>query len=73
MAAITSAVIAVGTAGYQIYNAEKQKSDAKKAIKEFDRQELDNPYRNVQISTLKSATLFSSERVPPASCYSTRE
>lgn len=54
MAAITSAVIAVGTAGYQIYNAEKQKSDAKDAINDFQRQDLNNPFKNIQISTLKS-------------------
>lgn len=54
MAAITGAAIAVGTAGYQIYNAEKQKKEAKKAIEDFDRQDLDNPYANIQISTIKA-------------------
>jgi hypothetical protein len=54
MAAVTSAVVAVGTAGYQIYNAEKQKKDAKDAIKAFNSQELNNPYENIRISTLKS-------------------
>ena len=54
MAAITSAVLAVGTAGYQIYNAEQQKKDAKEAINDFQRQDLVNPYENVQISTEKS-------------------
>lgn len=53
-AAITSAAISVGMAGMQIANAEKQKSDAEKAIKNFKRQELVNPYENIQISTLKS-------------------
>lgn len=52
--AVTSAVIGVASAGYQIYNAEKQKSDAKKAINNFQRQDLDNPYKDIQISTVKS-------------------
>lgn len=54
MAVTTSAAIAVGTAGYQIFSAEKQKADAKKAIKNFRRQDLDNPFKNIQISTLKA-------------------
>lgn len=54
MAAVTSAVIAAGTAGYQIFSAEKQKADAKKAIENFERQDLENPFKNIQISTLKS-------------------
>ena len=54
MAAITSSIIAVGTAGYQIVNSEKQRSDAKKAIDDFDRQELKNPAEGIRISTLKS-------------------
>lgn len=52
MAAVTSAVVAVGAAGYQIYNAEKQKKDAKDALKDFNQQELSNPFENLKISTL---------------------
>jgi len=54
MAAVTSAVIAAGTAGYQIFSAERQKKEAKEAIENFERQDLDNPFKNIQISTLKA-------------------
>ena len=54
MAAVTSAVIAVGSAGYSIYNSEKKKSDAKKQIEAFERQEFNNPFENLKISTLKA-------------------
>src|SRR5690606_41464525 len=50
-AAITSAVIGVGVSAYTVYNDEQQKSEAKKAISEFESQDLPNPYENVQIST----------------------
>jgi len=53
-AAITSAVIAVGTAGYQIYNAEKQKKDAKDAIRKFRSQDLVNEYDSLTVDTSKS-------------------
>lgn len=53
-AAITSAVLAVGASGYQIYNAEQQKADAKKQIEEFESQDLVNPYENIRVSTLAS-------------------
>jgi len=51
-AAITSAVIGVGVSAYTVYNAEQQKSEAKKAISEFESQDLPNPYENVQVSTM---------------------
>jgi len=50
-AAITSAALAVGMAGYQVYNAEQQKSEAKKAIESFESQDTPNPFENVGIST----------------------
>ena len=54
MAAITGTVLAVGTSAYMIANAEKQKKDAKRAINEFKRQDLVNPYEDMAISTEKS-------------------
>tara|TARA_R110000822_G_scaffold127454_4_gene262988 strand:- start:18759 stop:19475 length:717 start_codon:yes stop_codon:yes gene_type:complete len=54
MAAITSAAIGVGASVYQISNAEKAKKDARKQIEDFDRQKLENPFRDVQLSTLKA-------------------
>lgn len=54
MAAITTAAIAVAGSAYQIAQAEKSKKEAKNAIKNFNRQELKNPYADLQISTLAS-------------------
>ena len=54
MAAVTSAIVAVGTAGYQIANAEKQKKDAKQAIRDFKSQDLVNPYEAITVDTTKS-------------------
>jgi len=47
-------IVSAGVSAYQIARAEKQKADAKKQIADFDRQELVNPYENIQISTKKS-------------------
>lgn len=57
MAAVTSAVIAAGTAAYQIYNAEKTKSDTKDAINDFKRQDLKNPYEDIALNTLATDQL----------------
>ena len=44
MAAITSSVIGVGLAAYQVSSAAKEKKDAKEAIKDFKPQDLNNPF-----------------------------
>jgi hypothetical protein len=53
-AAVTTTALAVGMAGYQIYQGEKQKKDAKRALKNYERQDLDNAFEEVQISTAGS-------------------
>lgn len=50
-AAITTAAIGVGISGYMAYNSAQEKKKAKRALDNYDRQELKNPYENVQIST----------------------
>jgi hypothetical protein len=51
MAAISSIALSAAVAGYQVYNAEQQKSEAKKAIESFESQDTPNPFENVGIST----------------------
>ncbi|HLW32239.1 MAG TPA: hypothetical protein VKX40_08245 [Aequorivita sp.] len=54
MAAITSGVIAAGTAGYQIYQGEQKKKQAKADMNEYERADLENAFENIQISTIGS-------------------
>jgi len=56
MAAITTAAIGVGMAGFQMYQGAKQQKDAKNALNNYNRQDLDqsNPYENMPISTVGS-------------------
>ena len=54
MAAVTSAVIAGGTAVAQTVSGISNTRRAKNAIDNFQRQELKNPFESVQISTLKA-------------------
>lgn len=56
MAAITSASISLGVAGYQAYQGYENKKKAQNAIDNYNRQDLDksNPYENMQISTVGS-------------------
>jgi hypothetical protein len=54
MAAITTAAIGVAGAGFQIYQGMQQKKDAENALNEFERQDLENVYENMPISTLGS-------------------
>lgn len=56
-AAITTAAIGVASAAYSVYSAEKQKSDAKKAMENLEVPELENPYENMRISTMGSDLL----------------
>lgn len=51
MAAITTAAIGVGIAGYQVAKGVKDAKDAKRALSQYERQELDNAYKDIQIST----------------------
>jgi hypothetical protein len=56
-AAITSAAIGAGVAAYTVYNAEEQKKKAKKELNNYEREELNNAFENVQISTMGSDLL----------------
>lgn len=56
-AAITSAAIGVAAAGYQIHQGEQQKKKAKRALDSYERQELDNAFKDVEISTFGSDLL----------------
>lgn len=51
-AAITTAAIGVGLAAYQVYQGAQDKKEAKRALNDFKRQDLTNPYENMQISTV---------------------
>ena len=52
MAAITSAVIGLGTAAYTIADSEKKKKNAKQQFNSYERQELENAFEDIQISTI---------------------
>lgn len=54
MAAITTSAISIGMAGYQMYQGAEQKKKAEQALNDYDRQELDNAFENIQISTVGS-------------------
>ena len=54
MAAVTAGVIAGGTAIAQTVSGISNARKAQKAIDNFQRQELKNPFENIRISTLKS-------------------
>lgn len=58
MAAATSAIIGASVgilgAGKQMIDAEKQKSQAKRDLKAFQRQEFINPNEDIQVSTLQA-------------------
>ena len=57
MAAITTAAIGVGMAAYTIHNAEQQKKKASRALNSYERQELDNAFKEIEISTFGSDIL----------------
>lgn len=52
--ATASLITGAAFSGYNIIKSEKDKNEAEKAARELKRQELENPYENIQISTLKS-------------------
>lgn len=51
-AAITGATLGVATAGASIYQGAGQKKKAKAELNAYERQELNNAFENVEISTL---------------------
>ena len=54
MAAITTAAIGVGVSGYMAYDSSQKKKKAQNEMNNYERQSLDNAFKNVQISTLGS-------------------
>lgn len=54
MAAATSVVIGAGLAAYQISEAEKAKKKANRELNNYERQDLDNAFKEISISTLGS-------------------
>ncbi len=54
MAAITTAAIGVASAGYQIYQGEKGKADAKRGLNNHVPQETPNNHANIGVSTYGS-------------------
>ena len=57
MAAVTSLAIGAAVSGYSIYQGEKQKKEAKKALNNLDQQALENVYQDLPISTVGSDVL----------------
>ena len=53
-AAITTAAISVGVSGYMAYDSSQKKKKAQNEMNNYERQSLDNAFKNVQISTLGS-------------------
>lgn len=54
MAAITSAAIGIATSAYQIGENINQKNKAKQELEDFNRQELNNPYEEIQVDTTRA-------------------
>lgn len=54
MAAITSTVLGLGAGAISIAQANKQKNEARKALNSYERQELDNPMKDIPLSTVGS-------------------
>jgi hypothetical protein len=54
MAAVTGTVLAVGMGAYTIAQNEKAKKEAEKKLNNYERQDLENAFENIQISTMGS-------------------
>lgn len=67
MAAITSVAISAAVAGYSIYNGERQRKKAEDALNDFDRQELENVYEDIPISTYGSDRVLEQSALASAS------
>lgn len=52
--AVALGVASLGFAAYQYIDADKKEKKANEAINNFNRQELVNPYENIQLSTVQS-------------------
>lgn len=57
MAAITTAALSLGMAGYQAIEGDKQRKAARRALNDYERQELDNAFKDISISTYGSDLL----------------
>jgi hypothetical protein len=53
-AAVTGTIIGAGVAGYTIYNSERQRKEAQDDLNDYERQDLENAFENIQISTMGS-------------------
>lgn len=54
MAAITTAAIGVGMAGFQAYQGLENKKAGERALQNYERQDLDNAFEDIPISTIGS-------------------
>jgi len=52
IALVAVAAVGLGLSVYQTVDAKKKEKEAKKAAEEYERQQLKNPYENLQVSTL---------------------
>lgn len=52
IAAVAIAAVGLGLSVYQTVDAKKKQKEAEKAAEEFERQQLKNPYEDLQVSTL---------------------
>lgn len=54
IAAVAIAAVGLGLSVYQTVDAKKRQKEAEQAAQEFERQQLKNPFENLQVSTLGS-------------------
>lgn len=52
IALVAVAAVGLGTSVYQTIDAKKKQKEAEKAAQDYQRQQLKNPYENLQVSTL---------------------
>lgn len=52
IAMVAVAVVGLGMSVYQTVDAKKKQKEAEKAAKEYERQQLKNPYEDLQVSTM---------------------
>jgi len=63
MAAITVSALSVGLSGYMAYQGAQEKKKASKELNEYERQTLDNAFKDIPLSTIGSDAIREENRI----------